>query len=195
MKIFLNEIKDIGVSLNFNEKNPWVIEAVASTDENYQSLSMQESLTPHQPHSRERTVSLTFKLHKISNIYEVKGTLETEMHLICSRCAKSFFNKCNTSFSQFFTQDPSIAGGNGEDSSDCDITFLIEDFIDLGAILTEQLQLQVPFQPLCSENCKGMCQVCGTDLNTGRCACGVINSNTPFSALKSVKVWKKDKKA
>ncbi len=72
------------------------------------------------------------------------------------------------------------------ESQDLDITYLSEDFIDLSALLTEQLQLQVPFQPLCSDECKGMCHQCGADLNTGRCAC-VKTSDTAFSGLKSFK--------
>ena len=71
---------------------------------------------------------------------------------------------------------------------DLDITYLSNDWIDLGDVMTEQLQLQVPFQPLCAESCKGMCTHCGTDLNRGRCACAKIKSDHPFSALRDLKL-------
>ena len=70
---------------------------------------------------------------------------------------------------------------------DIDITYLSEDFIDLGDILSEQLQLRVPFQPLCKESCKGICANCGADLNIGRCACDKILKTTPFSVLQNIK--------
>ncbi len=76
------------------------------------------------------------------------------------------------------------AGGAG---MDLDITYLSEDYIELGDILTEQLQLQVPFQPLCGAECKGLCLNCGTDLNSGRCACAKLNKASPFAALQSLK--------
>ena len=74
-----------------------------------------------------------------------------------------------------------------EEGSDLDITYLATDFIDLAQVLTEQLQLQVPFQPLCKEDCKGMCMNCGADLNIGKCACAKIAKNQAFTVLKNMK--------
>jgi len=71
---------------------------------------------------------------------------------------------------------------------DLDITYVAEDYVDLGHVLTEQLQLQIPFQPLCKQNCRGICVNCGTDLNRGRCACEKLTRQTPFSILKDLKV-------
>jgi uncharacterized protein len=71
---------------------------------------------------------------------------------------------------------------------DLDITYLSNDYVDLSEVLTEHLQLQVPFQPLCREECKGMCSQCGADMNVGRCACAKIANSHPFSALKDLKL-------
>ena len=75
-----------------------------------------------------------------------------------------------------------------EEGKDLDITYISEDFINLADVLTEQIQFQVPFQPLCQENCKGMCPQCGADLNVGRCACAKIATARPFSVLRDFKV-------
>ncbi len=72
-------------------------------------------------------------------------------------------------------------------SRDIDITYLAEDHIELGEVVREQLQLQIPFQPLCSETCKGLCSNCGTDLNQGRCACARLQKASPFAALAGLK--------
>lgn len=72
-------------------------------------------------------------------------------------------------------------------SKDLDITYISEEYIDLGDVLTEQIQLQVPFQPLCKDECQGLCLTCGTNLNRGRCACSKLKKNTPFSVLKDLK--------
>ncbi|MBI2711411.1 MAG: DUF177 domain-containing protein [Bdellovibrio sp.] len=74
------------------------------------------------------------------------------------------------------------------EGKDLDITYLSHDFIDLADVLKEQLQLQIPFQPLCKETCKGICSQCGTDLNQGRCACAKIEKRRPFSVLRDFKI-------
>jgi uncharacterized protein len=72
--------------------------------------------------------------------------------------------------------------------ADYEITYVATDEVDLGEVLTEQLRLQIPFQPLCKEACKGICATCGADLNRGRCACSKIIGQKPFSVLKDFKV-------
>ena len=71
--------------------------------------------------------------------------------------------------------------------SNTEITYIAEDYIDLADVVTEQLQIQIPFQPLCRETCKGVCQTCGADLNVGRCACSKIVKQNAFSALRDFK--------
>lgn len=77
---------------------------------------------------------------------------------------------------------------SNESGQDLDITYISEDFIDLADILTEQIQLQIPFQPLCREDCRGMCPQCGADQNHGRCACAKLTKTNPFSILRDFKV-------
>lgn len=74
------------------------------------------------------------------------------------------------------------------EGKDLDITYLSHEYIDLSDVLAEQLQLQIPFQPLCKESCKGICPQCGTDLNLGRCACAKIQNKHPFSVLSDYKI-------
>jgi uncharacterized protein len=43
--------------------------------------------------------------------------------------------------------------------------------VDLSPLFREQVVLAVPFAPLCSEDCKGLCPQCGADRNLERCDC------------------------
>lgn len=43
--------------------------------------------------------------------------------------------------------------------------------IDLGEVVREQLYLALPMKPLCTEDCKGLCPVCGANRNRETCAC------------------------
>jgi uncharacterized protein len=43
--------------------------------------------------------------------------------------------------------------------------------IDLDPILREQIVLAMPGYPVCKESCKGLCPVCGANLNERECGC------------------------
>jgi uncharacterized protein len=43
--------------------------------------------------------------------------------------------------------------------------------IDLDPVVREQLLLSIPAYPVCRESCKGLCPVCGANLNDGDCGC------------------------
>lgn len=204
MRIYLHEIKETESELDFNQEQPWVQEAVSRVDE----LEVGKR-------APDRIVDVHFDVRKVDGVVVVSGKVRTEVQLLCSRCGNPFRLPCDTKFSSLFCNDPAMAGvghideiegkpagqNKGfarhapsssdpgyDESKDLDITYLSEDFIDLGDIVTEQLQLRIPFQPLCRESCKGICTHCGADLNVGRCACAKINKTSPFSVLRNLKI-------
>ena len=61
------------------------------------------------------------------------------------------------------------------------------DVVDLEPLLREQFVLAVPFAPLCSETCKGLCPQCGIDLNTETCRCEAP-IDPRLAALKGLKL-------
>jgi len=85
-----------------------------------------------------------------------------------------------------FDEDADPTGPATLATETIDTAILTKEFIDLEEILAEQMQLQVPFQPLCHPECKGICPHCGTDLNAGRCACKKLVRESPFSVLKDL---------
>jgi uncharacterized protein len=166
------------------------------------------------PITSDRAIRVSFSLRKVDDVVVVSGKISTHVCLICSRCAKAFEHPSRPEFAGLFCKDPVMAGiahlGEGnrpsgqnhgkarhahdeeastlmEQGKDLDITYLSNDYIDLGEVLTEHLQLQIPFQPLCKEDCKGMCAQCGADWNLGRCACSKLARSTPFSVLQNIK--------
>ncbi len=46
-----------------------------------------------------------------------------------------------------------------------------DDKIDLGEVVREQLYLALPMKPLCQQDCKGLCPVCGVNRNRETCTC------------------------
>lgn len=60
--------------------------------------------------------------------------------------------------------------------------------IDLGAIAREQILLALPMDLLCKEDCKGLCTVCGQDLNVKECGCQRKVADPRWAALKDIKL-------
>ncbi|NPV92155.1 MAG: DUF177 domain-containing protein [Firmicutes bacterium] len=42
---------------------------------------------------------------------------------------------------------------------------------DIGELVAEHLLVSLPMKPVCREDCKGLCSMCGKDLNLGACGC------------------------
>lgn len=58
--------------------------------------------------------------------------------------------------------------------------------VDLGEALREYALLELPMQPLCKADCKGLCPSCGADLNAGSCGCTTDEGDDRFDVLKSL---------
>lgn len=228
MRVFLTEITERDMDLDFTQEDRWVSDAVSRVDERSEDSFV--------PRPGPRTARGHLSLRKVDDVVVISGDVDTSIQLVCSRCATPFQMPAHPAFSALYCTDPEMAGiahlareGSGRssrgddrgdvlkprgqnkgfqrhahDSSldatygpnagkgasgdlDLDITYLSQEYIDLGEVLSEQLQLQVPFQPLCKEDCKGICANCGADLNAGRCACDKIVKTSPFSVLRDFK--------
>jgi len=98
--------------------------------------------------------------------YTVKGQISTIVSLRCSKCLKPFDYVIESDFLDIFIPEES-----NESQSDESIHPLTSDEIDISSIVEETILLQIPFAPSCSKDCKGLCPVCGTNLNEQQCGC------------------------
>ncbi len=60
--------------------------------------------------------------------------------------------------------------------------------IDLDPIVREQVLLALPGYPVCNEGCKGLCSVCGANLNERDCGCDRHVPDPRWAGLKNVKL-------
>jgi uncharacterized protein len=122
----------------------------------------------------------------------VDGTIETSVRLHCSRCLEEFEKYVATSFTLFYNK---TTGAPIDDETelreeDLHTVFYEGDYIDFTGEIEEQLIMEIPYKPLCKDECKGLCGVCGANLNDGECGCGAEPSSFKFGALKDFKVNK-----
>lgn len=195
MKIALNEFRETERKIELSPETDWALAAVLRADEQEPDM---------RPAPEDRKLNGHLSIVKIDGLYCVSGDINTEAFLLCSRCGMPVTLPVHPQFSMLFTTDSKLDekvvnfdptklaavdpqwGFRATD--DFDITFLQEDFIDLSALINEQIQLALPFQPLCQTQCKGVCTSCGTNLNAGPCACPAKTKPSPFAQLATMKI-------
>lgn len=123
--------------------------------------------------------------------YRVEGTVTVPLRQTCSRCLTSFEQLLSSRFTIFFREGTPQEGDEEEvELAEQDLVSAVfsGEEIDLLPEIGEQVALAVPLKPLCSEQCKGLCPLCGADLNTAACGCSCEPVNLKFAALKNFKV-------
>ena len=123
-------------------------------------------------------------------VLHISGRVRSAPALECSRCLGSFPFVIDTELNVGL--DPvSALGADAEHelgSGELDMEFYKGDEIEPVEIIKEQLLISIPMVPLHSPDCKGLCSVCGTDLNKTECG---HQRNAPgdfgaFSALRDL---------
>jgi uncharacterized protein len=133
-------------------------------------------------------VHLDFDLHKDKDKFRLVGTARTELELPCSRCLEPFRMPVDSSFDLRFLPATEMAADEEREvqEEDLETSYYRDDQIDLNELLREQFYLALPMKPLCAEDCKGLCAQCGTNLNTGTCACAVGWEDPRLAPLKGL---------
>ncbi|MGB7874896.1 MAG: DUF177 domain-containing protein [Anaerolineales bacterium] len=109
----------------------------------------------------------------------VQADFSAEITLECVRCLNEFDYNLNWNFTELYAF-------NSRSVSDSDLIVPDDAHIDLQPLIREYALLEIPIKPLCRPNCKGLCAVCGEDLNLTDCGHKGIAEESPFSALKDL---------
>lgn len=111
----------------------------------------------------------------------VRGSLRAELGLHCARCLQAIHREATADVVELYV-DPARA--TAEVLGDLEEGYAIaDDHIDLDALLRDGLAPSAPYQPLCTEDCQGLCAQCGADLNTTGCECGEDDLDPRWTAL------------
>ena len=144
-------------------------------------------------------LALTATIRAEEANFLVEGELNGLLLHECVRCLEEFASPADVAFRASYKDpssrrpnkrepDPGSRSGAGSGPGDSvreetDSYPVMEQRIELQEMLREQLILSIPMQLLCSEECQGLCQVCGQNLNVQRCGCEVVKTESPFAVL------------
>jgi uncharacterized protein len=91
----------------------------------------------------------------------VTGTARAGLDGECARCLADIHDEVVGDFQELFVYvDKGLTG----DEEDDDIRRLEGDLLDLEPLLRDAVVLALPFQPLCQDDCPGLCVECGARL-------------------------------
>ncbi len=134
-------------------------------------------------------VSLAFDIFKDKQQFRLVGGVQTTLELPCGRCLEPYTASVDQAFDLRYHPRTLNTGEGERELEDDDLTtaFYENDEIDLGHLMQEQFYLSLPMKPLCRDDCKGLCVVCGTNLNLETCGCKRDWEDPRLAALKKLK--------
>lgn len=101
----------------------------------------------------------------VAGAIELHGEMEIDMTCICDRCLKQYEVKRSLPVRAYLADTL-------QDEENPDIFLLEGDEVDLDEVFNTAFVLNMDSKFVCSEECKGLCPICGDDLNDGPCGCG-----------------------
>ncbi len=135
-------------------------------------------------------VSITLSLIQEFGHIRVDGAVSVEVAHSCSRCLSEFSRDISSRFKAYYTRSASQKSEDEVELSEEDLISVTYqgDEIDFSDEIAEQILLELPIKPLCSDDCSGLCSTCGADLNLNQCSCETDSAKFAFSPLLGFKV-------
>ena len=134
-------------------------------------------------------VALAFDIFKDKQAFRLVGRVQTTLELKCSRCLEPFTAPADQEFDLRYQPHTARAADKDLEIEEDDLTtaFYEHDEIDVGHLMHEQFVLALPMKPLCSDACKGLCPVCGANLNATTCDCKPVWEDPRLAALRELR--------
>lgn len=101
---------------------------------------------------------------------KIRGKVFCQKEFICDRCLSESTEKQVHDFVEELNRNE-----------------IIDNAVDITEIIHDVLIISQPIKNLCSENCKGLCPICGFSLNNGDCECDRFIADPRLAVLQDFK--------
>jgi uncharacterized protein len=162
MKVLISEIPDEGIDVEHEE-----------------TVESDTIISP---------IKARLKIMKVGSEVIVKGEVMADTRLQCSRCIMDFEHQLSVQVDVVYHPLEELKGEERNEimSGELAMDFYKEDEMDLITLMKEQILLNIPMKPLCTDSCKGICRICGKNLNEGECSCPQKETDSRFDILKNI---------
>ncbi len=183
MEILIYDIPEEGLDISASQADAWFVDIVREVfGESYE---------------KGDSARLALHIDRYEENINIGGTVEMGLHHTCDRCLEGFSESCTMPIHAVLAPLYENMRQRDRESGlevelvreDLEFTFYEGDRFDLDEILQEQMLLAKPMKYLCRQDCKGLCQRCGADLNkVGGCTCREETVDPRWEALKGVQI-------
>ena len=112
------------------------------------------------------------------DILVIRANIKTDLEMVCSRCLDTFIYPIDIDIEERFTT-------NSDCKDDEDIV-VMDDVLDITEVVEASIISTLPIKRVCKNDCKGLCQECGCNLNNNACSCHKEDVDIRFDVLKSL---------
>lgn len=113
----------------------------------------------------------------------IEGSTNISLTLFCGRCLKVMNYPMHISFEKeidFNLTEEDRAEGLDETN------YIIGYNLDVDTLIYDEILIDFPMNILCSEDCKGLCRNCGTNLNEKTCDCDTTVYDPRMSVIRDI---------
>ncbi len=125
-------------------------------------------------------IAVKGKIVNSGKYLEVRGIINATGRFQCHRCLELFNQTMEIPFCEKYTKQ-------SEADPAADVFYYQNDEIDLNELIRENMLLAVPLKSLCREDCRGLCPLCGCNLNREKCSCEQHTIDPRLAILKHLK--------
>lgn len=130
---------------------------------------------------------VSLKVDKDGDTVFVTGRLAARVPQTCGRCLESYAVTVAPVVDARFVPAPQ---GRGEErelgADDLETDVYAHGLLDLTALVETETTLGLPMKPLCREDCRGLCPICGSNRNVTACTC---EANAPDPRWAALRAW------
>ncbi len=112
--------------------------------------------------------------------FSVNGSFSSALRMNCTKCNTLFIQPFSLSFAERFLKV------SEQEAEELDCYSFVGETLKLDKMVMDLLMLNAPQYGLCRPDCRGLCPVCGTNLNITQCSCSSAAENNAFASLKEL---------
>jgi uncharacterized protein len=112
----------------------------------------------------ETPLDLQLRLEAVMDGVLVSGSVVTTMSGECVRCLDPLERELEVEFQELYVYPDADAPRHADDDDENDLHQLEGDLLDLEPVLRDAVVLALPLQPVCQDDCPGLCSECGQRL-------------------------------
>lgn len=122
-----------------------------------------DELEEYSSYSFAAPIAVKGRVENRAGIVTLAVNSDFALNLVCDRCLKEFTREFSFDFTYTLVRST--------ESDDDEYVVCENNVLELNELIISDLLLQLPTKILCRDDCKGLCFVCGQDLNEGSCKC------------------------